>query len=78
MLITILVRTLRFVLPLKLVINLSTFNEKAGYDLLEVMREVIKGMVTLPFVPLRQPVFYLLKIAPQLAKIEPICLRITL
>ena len=33
MLITILVRTLRFVLPLKLVINLSTFYEKGGYDL---------------------------------------------
>ena len=33
MLITILVRTLRFVLPLKLVINLSTSYEKAGYDL---------------------------------------------
>ena len=37
-----------------------------------VMREVIKGMVTLSYEPLRQPVFYLLKIAPPIAKIEPI------
>ena len=42
------------------------------------MREVIKGMVTLSYEPLQQPVYYLLKIAPLLAKLEPIWYRISL